>query len=218
MIIKIVKAIDFLQKKLERWKRMQKWRKYRLLFHVTTAITVLITAVVILAAFAQANKELITPVSTAHEQIRSNFSFTAQAHAKELEGTQVLCKDELCMMDFWIGHYTDKFFESPTKKSEVRMIMQCLAHRESKHNFDKGHGDGGKAGGPFQFHNPTYIGYRKIMMDSGLVDELGSRYEVENAIETTVWAIKTGRAKAWGPIYRDANGSDFATCPTPSWY
>lgn len=118
--------------------------------------------------------------------------------------------------DSWVGYYTDKYFTNPTQRSEVRMIMHCLLHRESKHDTDKGHGDGGRAGGPLQYHQLTWNGYRKMMMDKGLVDEIGSRYDQEQAIETTVWAISTGRAKAWGPILRDMNGSDYATCPTPT--
>jgi hypothetical protein len=120
-------------------------------------------------------------------------------------------------VDTWVGKYVDQYFKDH-RKSEVRMIMHCLLHRESGHGASKGHGDGGKAGGPLQFHQPTWNGYRKIMFDRGLITEIGSRYDAEQAIHTTVWAIADGRARAWGPIYRHSKGSDFATCQTPSWY
>jgi hypothetical protein len=124
---------------------------------------------------------------------------------------------EAANIDTWVGKYVDQYFKDH-RKSEVRMIMHCLLHRESGHGASKGHGDGGKAGGPLQFHQPTWDGYRKIMLDRGLITEIGSRYDAEQAIHTTVWAIADGRARAWGPIYRHSKGSDFAVCQTPSWY
>lgn len=124
-------------------------------------------------------------------------------------------------IDTWVGKYVDKYFEKNTQRSEVRMLMHCLLHRESghqPHDANGPHGDNGKAGGILQFHQPTWEGYRKLMIKDGLVGEIGSRYNPEQAIETTVWAISTGRAYAWGPVARASKGSDFATCPVPSFY
>lgn len=119
-------------------------------------------------------------------------------------------------IDTWIGDAVDEFL--PTHKSEARMIMHCLAHREAGHGASNAHGDGGLAGGPFQFHQETWDGYRRLMIKDGKATQTGSRYDFKEAARTTAWAISTGRAKAWGPILRDSNGSDFAACQYPSWY
>lgn len=129
--------------------------------------------------------------------------------------TQVQVIDNSENIDTWIGEAVDEFL--PKYRSEARMIMHCLAHREAGHGASNGHGDGGKAGGPFQFWEDTWTGYRKLMIKEGKATEIGSRYDFKEAARTTAWAMSTGRAKAWGPILRDMNGSDFATCQTPSW-
>jgi hypothetical protein len=103
-------------------------------------------------------------------------------------------------------------------ESESLMIMHCLAHRESGHGASNAHGDGGLAGGPFQFHEETWQRMRKQMFKQGVADEIGSRYDLKEAVRTTAWAISQGRALEWGPILRDSKGSDFASCQTPSWY
>lgn len=138
-----------------------------------------------------------------------------QLPEESVNKTQAITVENL---DLWVGNYTDRYFESRAQRSEVRALLHCLLNRESKHGADSGHGDGGKAGGPLQYHQPTWESYRKLMIKEGLVTEIGSRYDMEQAIHTTVWAISTNRAKAWGPVYRDMKGSDYATCQTPSWY
>lgn len=87
-------------------------------------------------------------------------------------------------------------------KSHTKALLHCLLNKESHYGEDKGMGDGGLAGGILQFHESTYIGYRKIMIKSGLVKSIGDRFDYENAIETTAWAINDGRGNAWGPILR----------------
>ena len=119
--------------------------------------------------------------------------------------------------DIYVGEFVDEYFSNPGQQSEVRMIMHCLLYRETKHDLSKGHGDGGLAGGPLQYHQPTWDGFRKIMIKKGLVNEVGSRYDIKESIRTTVWAIEDGRALNWGPILRDTQGGGH-TCPTPSWY
>lgn len=106
----------------------------------------------------------------------------------------------------------------PNHRSESLMIMHCLAHRESGHGVSKAHGDGGLAGGPYQFHEATWQRMRKQMIKQGYAEEIGSRYDLKEAIRTTAWAIREGRALEWGPILRDSKGSDYASCQTPSWY
>jgi len=106
----------------------------------------------------------------------------------------------------------------PNHKSESLMIMHCLAHRESGHGASNAHGDGGLAGGAMQFHEETWNRMRKQMIKQGYATEIGSRYDLKESIRTTAWAIKEGRALEWGPILRDSNGNDYASCQKPSWY
>lgn len=108
--------------------------------------------------------------------------------------------------DVLVGKYADKFGKTTGEKSRLRGVLHCLLNIESVHGNNDGHGDNGMAGGPLQFWEETYIGYRKLMIKEGLVTEIGSRYNLENAIETTAWALVSGRGKAWGPILRWENG------------
>jgi len=103
-------------------------------------------------------------------------------------------------------------------KSESLMIMHCLAHRESGHGASDAHGDGGLAGGPFQFHEATWNRMRKQMIKQGKAIEIGSRYDLKESIRTTAWAIKEGRALEWGPILRNSKGSNFAAFITSFLY
>lgn len=119
-------------------------------------------------------------------------------------------------MSVYISQAVQEFL--PTHKSEGLMIMHCLAHRENGHAANRNCGDQGAACGPFQFHQGTFEGYRKLMIKEGLATEVSDRYNKLESARTTAWAIANGRALAWGPILRDSKGSDFATCQKPSWY
>lgn len=119
-------------------------------------------------------------------------------------------------MSVYISEAVQEFL--PTHKSESLMIMHCLAHRENGHAANNHCGDSGKACGPFQFHQPTWEGYRKLMIKTGVATEIGDRYDKKESARTTAWAISTNRAYAWGPILRDSEGSNYAACQTPSWY
>ena len=120
-------------------------------------------------------------------------------------------------IDGWVDKYTKQYFDG-WKVSEVKMIMHCLLHRESGHGASNSCGDGGLACGPLQFHYLTWTRMRGQMLKAGLIDEIGSRLNAEQAVHTTIWAIANGHAKEWGPIFRDSKGSDYASCQTPSWY
>ncbi len=115
-----------------------------------------------------------------------------------------------------IEQAVDEFL--PTHKSESLMIMHCLAHREARHGESKAMGDNGLAGGPFQFHEATWIRMRKQMIDSGLSHEVGSRFDFKESARTTAWAIKNGHGLEWGPLLRGSKGNNFAACQKPSWY
>lgn len=114
-----------------------------------------------------------------------------------------------------IEQAVDEFLSN--HKSESLMIMHCLAHREARHGESKAMGDNGLAGGPFQFHDQTWLRMRKQMMAAGLATEIGSRFDFKESARTTAWAISVGRSAEWGPIYRYKNGSSYAVCQYPSW-
>lgn len=153
-----------------------------------------------LMMYGQYNPELISPLPVNASTIYTN--------------TVVIDKNQ--NVDTWIAEAVDEFL--PKRSSEGRKIMHCLANQESKHGEDKGHGDGGLAGGPFQFHEATWVGMRKQMIKEGHATEIGSRYDFKEAARTTAWAIANGRALEWGPILRESKGSNHATCHVPSWY
>lgn len=142
---------------------------------------------------------------------------TPEIVIKEIEKEAPQKYPELQEIDLMVGQAVDEFFTSPTQRSEVRMIIHCLLNRESKHNLIKDKGDNGKAEGVLQFHEETWVRFRKLMIKKGLATEVGSQYDLKEAIRTTVWAIKDNRAKNWGPILRFTQGRyQEATCPSPS--
>jgi hypothetical protein len=157
--------------------------------------------------------ELLSPAPKSPSLSRS-VVFDADAKPKTALSPTPTPKD----VDVFVGEAVDEFFKDAGRQSEVRMILHCLLNRETKHDVSKGHGDGGRAGGGLQFHQPAWEGYRKLMIQEGLATEVSTRYDLKEAIRTTVWAIKNNRAKAWGPILRTTQGRTDATCPAPSWY
>ncbi len=135
--------------------------------------------------------------------------------------------NDMAKADVWVGQYVDEYFELPGQRSEARMIMHCLLKQETAHGENKGHGDQGQAGGPLQYHQPTWERMRKWMMEEGEAEKIGSRYDLEESIKTTVWIMRQsekpskqrkGSIAEWGPIYRALKGSNRQTCPIPSWY
>jgi hypothetical protein len=137
----------------------------------------------------------------------------------KVQEIQAVEEDYFIQVDRWVSKYVDEFFSTKSQRSEMRMIMHCLLNRESKHNGDTGRGDGGLAIGILQFHQETWNGYRKLMIKEGLTETIGSPLNNDQAIRTTVWAIKNKRATAWGPIARWNQGRyTEATCPMPSFY
>lgn len=105
-------------------------------------------------------------------------------------------------IDAWVTYYTIKYFPEGGKRNHAKQLLHCLLYREAGYGSNKGHGDNGKAGGPLQYHQPTWDGFRKIMLKKNLIKEIGSRYDMEQAIETTAWAISDNRALNWGPFLR----------------
>jgi hypothetical protein len=105
-------------------------------------------------------------------------------------------------VDDLVDKYAKKYGMTTYKQNRTKVLLHFLLLREQNYGGSTNCGDGGKACGPLQFHEPTYIAYRKIMINRGLVTELGSRLDMENAIETAAWAINDGREGAWGPVAR----------------
>lgn len=113
--------------------------------------------------------------------------------------------DDIQLTDSMVAKYVDKYCTKHYCRSRMRGIMHCLLTKESEHTFmdaNDHHGDNGMAGGILQYWPDTWTGFRKIMMNKGIVTEIGSRYNPEQAIETTVWAILDGREGNWGPVKR----------------
>jgi hypothetical protein len=106
-------------------------------------------------------------------------------------------------IDKFVNLYSDKYGKTRYEKNRIKALLHYLLLREQNYGGSDNCGDSGKACGPLQFHEPTYIGYRKIMIQRGLVKEIGSRLLMANAIETAAWAISDGREQAWGPVARD---------------
>lgn len=170
--------------------------------------------------FGAALQWLYTPV----EMVSPLGEVVVVAEAREAQPSPIAVepivthedKYEVDDMSVYISEAVQEFL--PKYKSESLMIMHCLAHRENGHAANRNCGDSGKACGPFQFHQPTWESYRKIMIKAGLATEIGDRYDKKESARTTAWAISTGRAYAWGPILRYSEGSNYAACQSPSWY
>ena len=152
-------------------------------------------------------------ISTILAQPQLDDSPIIEREARAAEVVIVYEREE--NLDTWIDGAVRKYLNS--HYSEAKMIMHCLAHRESGHGQSNAMGDGGLAGGAFQFHEETWQRMRKQMLKAGLIDEIGDRFDVKQATYTTAWAIANGRSSEWGPLKRDLEGSDFASCQFPSW-
>lgn len=105
-------------------------------------------------------------------------------------------------VDEMVDKYADKYGKTQSYKNRTKALLHFLLYREAGYGSNKNCGDSGLACGPLQFHEPTYQGYRKIMIKEGHVDHVGSRLNMEDAIETCAWAVNDGREEAWGPYMR----------------
>lgn len=102
--------------------------------------------------------------------------------------------------DFWIDRYARKYATHKKNWSYLKYQLHCLANKESTHHENKGTGDHGLADGLYQYHASTWVNFRKIMIQEGLVDEIGDLHNDRQAIETTAWALADNRDNNWGPI------------------
>lgn len=121
-------------------------------------------------------------------------------HVKVVEAEERL--SDYQKIDRWVDIYSEKYGKTRYEKNRTKAMIHFLLLKEQNYGGSTNCGDSGKACGILQFHEPTYIGYRNIMIKRGLVKVVGSRLNYENAIETCAWAINDGREDAWGPIAR----------------
>lgn len=178
---------------------------------------------------AQRINGLVSPLPSGVTSIASSSDKNTDVELRAVSPTPggVASINDQQQYDIWVGQYVDQYFTSPTQRSEARMIIQCLLHRETKHYTFTGQGDNGLAKGILQWHDATWIRARKEMIKQGYASELGWSQDPQTAIDTTVWALKQSAKPRkdrvisileWGPVLRDSQGSDFATCPVPSFY
>ena len=114
--------------------------------------------------------------------------------------TPVLTQDQ--QIDAWVDTYSGKYASNRWHKIRTKALLHFLLLKEQAYGGSNHCGDSGLACGPLQFHEPTYEGYRAIMIRKGLAKDEGSRLDMENAIDTAAWAINNGREMAWGPVAR----------------
>lgn len=105
-------------------------------------------------------------------------------------------------LDGWVDEAAEEFTRTPTQKSILKAKLHFLLSKESKHGASDGCGDNGLACGPMQFHEATWVAYRKQMIKEGYAEEIGDRHNMKQAIFTTAWAISEGKELAWGPLKR----------------
>lgn len=105
-------------------------------------------------------------------------------------------------VDILVDTYANKYGTTPYAKNRTKALIHYLLLREQNYGATTACGDSGLACGPLQFHEATYIAFRKSMIKKGFVSSVGSRLNMKDAIETTAWAIANGREKEWGPVMR----------------
>ena len=108
-------------------------------------------------------------------------------------------------VDAWIREAAAKYANASYPESYLKYQLHCLANKESGHRYDQHTkcGDNNASCGLFQYKQPTWDGFRKIMMKEGLADEIGSLWDDELQVETTAWALSDGRHQNWGPWLRN---------------
>jgi hypothetical protein len=127
----------------------------------------------------------------------SNYPYTSPL---PITPTPIIMYQMVMNQDTWIGEYADQYATPKRNASYLRYQLHCLAHKENNHHANNNKGDSGLASGMYQFHQATWLGFRKIMMQKGLITEIGNRDNDRQAIETTAWALANGRENNWGPI------------------
>lgn len=107
-------------------------------------------------------------------------------------------------MDAWIREAAARYSNTKYPESYLKYQLHCLANKESGHRYDDhtNCGDSGASCGLYQYKQPTWDGFRKIMIKKGLATEIGSLWDNKLQVETTAWALSEGRHRNWGPWVR----------------
>lgn len=105
-------------------------------------------------------------------------------------------------VDELVDTYSKKYGETRYEQNRIKVALHFLLLKEQNYGGSNKCGDSGKACGPLQYHIGTWVAFRKLMIKEGLVEQIGERTDMEQAIETTAWAIADGRENNWGPIAR----------------
>jgi len=125
----------------------------------------------------------------------------AEAREPAPKPTEVPKKKEVDYSDL-VEKYAQKYAKDEYQRYKLIYQLHCLLWHESNHYLNKGYGDDGKAGGPLQYWQGTWVSFRKQMIKLGLITEIGDRENPEQAIETTAFALSRGYGDNWGPIKR----------------
>ena len=104
--------------------------------------------------------------------------------------------------DTWIDRYAHLYTDTDAKAEYIKYQLHCLYWKESRNGLSDDQGDGGKAGGNFQWHQPTWVSVRDQMMDKRLVTEIGNRFDPKQAVQTTAYVLANDRGGLFGPILR----------------
>lgn len=135
---------------------------------------------------------------------KQEYTFISPLVVEEIEDYEMSyeIKEPCNEIDCWIDMYSKQYGTDLNKRQQLKVKLHFLAYREAKYGVSNGHGDGGKAGGPYQFHQPTWEANRQRMIDEGLINDIGSRYDMQQAIQTTAWMLSEGQDNQWGPLLR----------------
>lgn len=106
-------------------------------------------------------------------------------------------------IDRWVDKYATRYGKDRWFRNRTKALLHYLLLREQNYGGSDKCGDSGLSCGPLQFRVGTYADFRKEMMRKGLTKDMGSRLDMEDAIETAAWAINNGKEKHWGPVLRE---------------
>jgi hypothetical protein len=119
-----------------------------------------------------------------------------------LAPTKGLTPEEEKTVDEMISDASNKYGATRYERNRLKALTHYLLLRENNYGATNECGDNGLACGPMQFHEDTYIRNRKTMIRLGHVSQMGSRWNMQDAIETAIYMFSIGQEKQWGPILR----------------
>ncbi len=163
--------------------------KYRYKFYKSVLFLLLLCILVLVWSLYFKSNELLSPVPKDFDKIRTYI-------------VPVTYAKEGALIDIYVDEAARKFGKGKDGYSKLKATLHCLLYYETKHGYAMGMGDGGKAGGLFQFWEGTWNRMRTQMVKAGLAKAVYTRFDDKEAVMTTAWAISNGRAKEWGPILR----------------